>query len=470
MLTKAGIVPAPQLVDDEIKKLPGAFDRVTGKFSEQQFLELLASNGLTPKQAEAELSDEVAQRHFNVAIEAGFKAPKLYSALSAVAGLENRDISLFVLPPNIVLKPAAPTDAQLAQFEKAHAAQLMLPERRTITLVRFSAAAVAPSIKLDPKAIQQAFAAQKASLTTPETRTIIQIPVRNPAEGAKAAKLLAAGGDPTQIARSLGAEPVIYTDQPLSAIADPKIGAAAFAMKAGQTAGPISGTLGMAAIKVVKVTAGKAADFATAEPKIEADLRERQAEDQAYNQSQNFDNLREAGDTIAQAAQKVGAALVTVGPVDAKGQDANGKTNPLLDAKMLKTAFAAAPGEETDLEDEGHGEYYALRIDKVLPPALPAIDQNRAALSAAYIQLGYLQALGAKAQSLIDAVKGGKSMDAVAAEVGAKVIKVPGMERINAQKYQALGERFVEGVFGASRGDVFGSMTPKGVVIAKLDA
>ncbi len=470
MLTRAGIVPAPALVDAEIRKLPFAFDRVTGKFSQAQFTQALASEGLTPRQAQAELLDDIAQREVGTAVASGLQVPRLYAALAAVSGLENRDVSFLVLGPKAVPMPAAPTDADLMGFMRRNAAQLMLPERRVITLVRFSAAAVAPTITPDPQAVQQAFQAQQGSLSTPETRTVIEVPVRTAAQGAEAAQRLARGEDPAAIARSFGAEAVNYVDKPQSDIADPKIGQAAFAMQAGQVSGPVAGALGLAALKVTKITPARPATLAEAKAKIETDLRQRAAESQSYDQSQKFDVARQAGSGVAAAAQKVGATAITLGPVTEAGAGGDGKPIPLLDPKILKVAFAATQGEETDLEDEGKGEYYALKVERILPPSLPDLAPNRAALAQAYIREQLLKALAAKAQGLIAQIKAGLQMDKAAATVGVTVTHQTGMQRIAVQQYQSFGREFLEGVFGAKPGDVFGALMPTGIAIARLDA
>ncbi len=470
MLTRAGIVPAPALIDTEIRKLPFAFDKVTGKFSEAQFTQYLAAEGLTPRQAQGELSDEVAQRQMGIAAGEGQLVPRLYVALAAVAGMENRDISYFILGPNVVAKPTPPTDAQLLAFMRENAAQLTLPERRIITLVRFSAAAMAPQAAVDPQAVQRAFDAQKSTLSTPETRTFVEIPVKTQAQGAAAAQLLSRGEDPAAIAHGFGGEAVTYADKPQSAIADPRIGQIAFAMQPGQVAGPVTGALGLAALKVTKVTPARPATLAEAKAKIEADLRERAAEDKSYSQSQQFDDARQAGASVAAAAQKVGAATLTVGPVTAQGAGQDGKPNPLLDAKMLKTAFASAQGEESDLEDEGKGEYYALKVEKVLPPSLPDLEPNRGPLTQAYIREAYLKALAAKAKGLIDQINAGTPMDKAAASAGATLAHQASMTRVQLQQYQSLGREMLEGVFGAKPGDVFGALTPSGIAVVRLDA
>ena len=470
LLARSGIAPAPSLIDAEIRKLPFAFDKVTGKFSEQQFTQFLASQGITPRQAQAEITDEIAQNHFTDALEAGFRAPRIYAALSALKGLENRDISYFTLSPSAVPAPAPPSDAQLIAFMKAHAAQLTLPELRVITLVRFSAKALEPTLTVDPAAVAKAFAFEKDTLSTPETRSLIDIPVKSPAQGAQAAARLARGEDPEAIARSFGVEPITYADKPQSAIADAKLAAAAFSMKPGQALGPVQGDLGLAALKVVKVTPGAAATLASAMPRVEAEVRTRQAKDLAYRSSQKFDDARQAGATIVAAAQKAGVPAVSVGPITANGLGLDGKPNPLVTDKILQSAFAAAAGEDVDIEDAGPGEYFALHVDRGIPPALPALEQKRVELTQAYMRERFLEALKARADTLMDAMRKGGSIEQAAAQVGGHVTHQVAMERIQAQQYKALGRDFLQGIFQAAPGDVFAAPAPDGVFIAKLEA
>ncbi|MGI9168619.1 MAG: peptidyl-prolyl cis-trans isomerase, partial [Caulobacteraceae bacterium] len=475
---RAGIVPAPALIDEQIKKLPFAFDRVTGKFSEQQFVRFLAEQGLTPRQAQAELGDELAQRHFTTAVEAGFRAPRAYAALNAVAGLENRDVSYFVLGAGAVPQPAAPSDAQLMAFMKEHAAQLMRPEMRVITLATFSAKAMEPTMAVDPAAVAKEFAFKKDTLSTPERRSLVQVPVRTPAQAAIAAAALAKGEDPGAIAKSFGVEPVRYVDAPQAAIADPRLAAAAFAMKEGQVSGPIRGDLGMAVVKVGKITPAAPATLEQARPKIEAELRAKAAKAQAYRASQKFDDARQAGATVVAAARAAGVTVETLGPVGADGLDAEGKPNTLLIPAILKSAFSHAAGEDGDLEDAGPGEYFALHVDKVIAPALPPLEEKRPELAKAYMTLAFQQALKARAEALMVQVRKGASLDQAAATAGAHVIHQAGMQRVQAQQFKALGRDFLVAIFNAKPGEVFAAAAPAatpqsppaGAFIARLDA
>jgi peptidyl-prolyl cis-trans isomerase D len=471
MLYRAGIVPASSLIDDQIKKFPWAFDKVTGQFSQQQFLQVLAAQGMTPAQAQSEIGDELAMRHFGYAAAGGFQAPWLSTALQAAEITEARDVSYFIMGPNAVTPPTQPTDAQLQAFMQAHATQLTMPERRIITLARFSAKEIAPTIKVDPAAIAKEFDFRKDTLSTPEKRTVIELPVKSPAEGAEAARRLSAGEDPAAIAKSLGVEPVIFDDKPQSAIPDSKLAQTAFAMKEGQVSGPVAGGLGMAVLKVTKVTPGAPATLATATPQIEAELRQKAAAQKAYDESKAFDDARESGAGVADAARKAGVAVITLGPVTAKGLDEAGKPNPLLSDRVLKAAFAAPAGQEGDLNDDtGAGEYFALKVEKVLPPALPALADKKPELTRAYMMQTLISELKAKAAELQAEAKKDGNLNGAAAKVGAQVQHQAGLTRLKAQQYQALGREFLQGVFGAKPGDVFPAGGQNGVFIVRVDA
>ena len=476
MLDRAGVTPGRSLIDDQIKKImPSAFDRVTGKFNEKQFTEFLASKSLTPKQAQTQITDEMAQRHFGTAMEGGFKVPRIYAAITGVSALENRDVSYFNFDLHAVPQPAPPTDAQLTAFMQEHSAQLKRTEMRVVTLVKFSAQALAPTVTVDPAAVQKEFDFRKDSLSSPEKRTIMEIPLRTAAEAAAAAARLAKGEDPATVAKTFGVDPIAYSDSPQSAIADRKVGAAAFAMGAGEARGPVQGDLGIAALKVFKITPGTATTLVAARPKIEADLRQKAARDKAYQASQAFDDARQAGGNVAQAAQKVGAQAVTVGPFDTAGLGPDRKPNPLVTDKMVKTAFAQAANEDSDLQDAGGGEYFALHVDKVVPPALPALADIRQPLTQAYISQTFMTSVRARIDGLVARVKKGESLDTVAASVGSHVVRQPGLQLIKARQtndplYAALGKEFLEGVFTARPGDTFAAGARGGVAVVKLDA
>jgi peptidyl-prolyl cis-trans isomerase D len=469
-LSRIGVTPAASLVDAQIQQIPDAFDKLTGKFSQTQFERWLAANDMTPQTAQTLLTDELAKRHFLTAVAANFRAPRVFAAVSAIQGIQARDVSLFVLEQQAVVQPLPPTDAQLTAFMKAHAAQLMRGETRVLTLVRFSSAALAPSVTVTDAEIQKEFAARKDGLSTPETRYVIQIPVRTAAEGAQAAQRLGRGENPAAIAHSFGVEPVIYVDKPRTAIADAKLAAIAFSLPAGQTAGPVQGDLGVAALKVMRVTPGHQATLATARPTIEAYLRQRAAQTKADDQANAYDQARQAGASVEDAARKAGVEPIEVGPVTADGVGIDGRPNPLVNDKVLKAAFQAKIGEDSDIQSAGTGENFVVKVNRILPPALPSLDEIRAPLTQAFMRDQLLTTMRTKADALMADIRAGKSMDAVAATVGGHVEHQNGLQLLKAQQYQALGRDLLLKIFDGKPGEVFDAPGQTGFYIARLDA
>jgi len=484
MLSQSGIRPSDEVVAEELKrqaesgKAPGLaamFDAVTGKFRPQALQVLLANNGLTITQFQRELADEIADNDFQGAIAGGFAPPRIYAAVEGALALETRDVTYFVIPLSSV-PPPKPTDAQLVALMQQHKDQLMLPERRRFTIVRFSAKAMAPTLTVDPKAVEQQFQARQASYTKPETRSLVEIPLNDPSKAAEVAQRLTKGEDPQAVAKSVGVDAIAYTDQPQSGIADARAGAAAFAMKEGQVSGPVPGDFKTVIIKVTKVTPAQAADLNAARTQIQAQLQQTQAIDKVYDLSQKFDDLRQGGASFADAAAKVGATVVAIGPVGADGKDLQGQVNPALSQKTLATAFQLSQGADSDVEqDADKGEYYAVHVDQVLPPAMPSLDEPgvRPAMTQAFIQQTVVTALQQKAAAAQAALQKGQTFEAVASGYGATVSHQLGLQQANAQQQeQTLGRAFVGSAFQTKQGQFFtaGSDPLKGFVVARLDA
>jgi peptidyl-prolyl cis-trans isomerase D len=154
--------------------------------------------------------------------------------------------------------------------------------------------------------------------------------------------------------------------------------------------------------------------------------------------------------------------VMTTAPITAQGADETGQPVPGLTPDVLKTAFALSSGGESELIEIGKGEYYAVKVEKVIPAALPPLAEIKPQLTAVWLQNEMGKRLKAKADALVARVKKGESLDAVAASAGAKVQRVAGISRQNAQQHQGLGRELLMATFGAKPGDVFTSRARPG--------
>ena len=467
-LNQIGVRPADSLLAEALKQYTAFFNPATGKFDQTTYNKILSDKGLTRKTFESSLLDSISQNHLQVGMVGGLRAPRAYSALVAGFQLEQRNVSFFKIDPASVPTVTPPTDAELIKFEKDQ--HLQQPEMRTLTVVRFSAKAMEPKATADPAAVQKLYDYNKASFEQPEKRSLIVIPVKDAATAQTIAGMVKAGRSPQDVAKAAGAQPIPYKDSSKGAVADSKVADAAFAMKTGEIAA-VQGSLGYAVVIVGAVTPAQSADFDKLKPDLEAKVRANNAAQLAYAAFQKYDDARGGGASMADAAKAAGVTPVDVGPITARGQMRTKAPDGLLSARVLKIAFSLAQGGESDVQDEGGGEYFIVKVDKVTPPQAPSLDDFRPDLSKLYIERETVTRMMAKAEDIVAKANKGVSFDAAAASVGATVQHVPGVNRANANIYKSLGQRLAQQMFSAKAGEVFAGPTDQGpVLVAKIDS
>lgn len=470
LLHRIGIRPSDKLVADQIAKIPAFFDPVSGRFEKKQYQQRLAENELTPEKFEGMLRDEMAQQHVVAGLTNALLVPRAYSALAAIYALESRDVSYLTIDPNSVAKPAAPTDAQLTAFMKENAAQLTLPEFRVLTLVRFSPQLVGASLPVDEAELKKRYDFKKDTLSTPETRSLVQIPAKDAAAAQAISARIQHGEDPAAVAKSLGVDAITYDGKPQTAIADHKLAAAAFKLQPGQVSA-VQGDLGLAVVKIEGVTPGKTVTFEEARPALEAELRKDAAAEKVYALTQAYDDAHQKGANLTEAAQKAGVAATTIGPVTKDGRDQQGQPVGGLNQKLMDTAYGLPAGGESEVVEAGNGEYFAVRVEKVIPPAMPPLASIRPQLAQAWTMREVGKAMQAKAEALAARVRKGESLESVAASAGAPLTHVPGVDRRSGQQNPLMAPEILNNVFGGKPGEVF-TARGKGfsMVVGKVDA
>lgn len=469
-LTKMGVRPSAKLVLAQIEKIPDFFDQVSGRFDKNAYLSKLARNDMTAAIFEGRLRDDLAQDHAARGLVAGLSAPRAYAALAAIYGTESRDIGYFVVEPGSVPAPPPPTDAQLMQLMKENAQRLTLPEFRVLTVVQFSPQMVAANLPVDPAEVQKRFNFKKDTLSAPETRTVIQVPAKDAATAAQIVTRLNKGEDPNAVAKSLGVETISYAGKPQSAIPDKKLAAAVFQLPSGQVAS-VTGDLGMAVVKVVSVTPGRTVTLEEVRPAIEAEVRKDAAAEKVYALTQAYEDAQKGGASLQAAAQKAGVPTRTIGPISQGGRDQQGQPVPGLTQKLVGTAWSLPAGGESEIEDAGNGEYFALRVEKIIPSALRPFEEIRPQLIQGWMQRELATRMQARADALAARVKKGETLDAVAASAGATVQHAPGVSRQNAGQNKILSQDMLAKAFTARPGDAFSAtFSHFAYVVGKLEA
>ena len=459
LIERIGLRPSDALITAEIQKIPAFFDQLSGRFDRRLYQDALARNKMTPAMFEQSIRDDIAQSHLASGLVDGLRPPRAYGALAVVFAQESRDVLAFNVGPAAVEAPRPPSDSQLTEFMKANSEQLMRPEFRVLSVVRFSSAQVAGQVKITEADVRRQFEFRKDALNRPETRSLIQIPARDAGVARGLADRLGKGEDPAAVARSAGVEPVVYTDKPRSAVVDEKVAEAAFAMAQGEVR-IVQGDLGVAVLRVTGITPGRNVTLDEIRPMLEAEARKTAAAEKVYALSQAYDDAHAGGATLNEAAAKAGVTVLTVGPVAEQGFDPTGRPVAGLSPRLIETAFRLPQGGESQIEEETQGESFVVRVDRIIPRALPPLDEVRQPLARAWMNQEMAKRVRAKGESLAEQVRKGQDIAAVAASIGARPARLAGLTRQGAGQGGPLSQEGLGAAFQATKGGVFVAANP----------
>jgi peptidyl-prolyl cis-trans isomerase D len=161
---------------------------------------------------------------------------------------------------------------------------------------------------------------------------------------------------------------------------------------------------------------------------------------------------------------------MTLGPVSRDGRDPQGQPVQGLSQKLLDTAFGLPPGGESELVDAGGGEYFAVRVDKIVPPAMPPLAAVKPQLTRAWMMGQLVDALQAKADALAARVRKGESLEAVGASDGVKLVHAKAVDRRSAQQNPLMSPDILAQAFGGKPGEIFVARGRNSIVVGRVDA
>ncbi|HYC99281.1 peptidylprolyl isomerase [Brevundimonas sp.] len=464
---KAGVRPGNELILRQIRAIPAFFDPVTQQFDEKLYESRLAEANMTPELLEQEARDQYSRAHYGSALISGMRLPRIYGAVYANLNQQTRDGRWFVLTQDMAGTAPRPTDAQLASFMSQNAAALRNPEFRTGSLVIFDNPADR-NIAISDEKIQARFDFRKDALSLPERRTFTTLTAPTRAAADRIANALRAGQAPAAVGEANDLQPAEYADTPRSAISDPAVAAGVFGLNIGDVSAPVQARVGFVVAKVTGITPGREVTLADVRDQIVEELRGQEARGAVARRVEAFEAARREGKSVEDAVRQVGARIVPIPAVSREGrtparQQLNVPT-PVLDAMWKLTEGRAS--EPTGL---GEGQYFVVRVDDVVPAAMPALDDVREAVTSGWIARENVRLLSARSDALMARLRAGEDIAAVAASVGATVTSHTGAKQDQATA-ERLGQGVMAGLFNTQRGQPFAQpQSENSIAIGRVD-
>ncbi|WP_374596406.1 peptidyl-prolyl cis-trans isomerase [Brevundimonas sp.] len=447
---KAGVRPSPELITKFIRQQPLFFDPLTSQFSEERFVSELQQRGLTPEMFNEGQRDGIMERHIGAAIGGGARLPRVYSAVLANQSLATRDARWFTVTQAMAGTAGTPTDAQLTAFMAENADQIRNPEFRSATVILFDNAADV-STAVTEERVAERFRLRQDSLAQPERRTFATLTAPDRATADRIAAALKAGQTPQAVGQANNLQPATYTDTPRTAVADPAIAAAVFGLTANQVSDPIQARVGFVVAQVTGITAGRPVTLADVRPQIVEELQAEAVRAGVYRRVQAYEAARGEGKSVDDAVAQVGARALPVQPVTREGRFQNGSqfNGP---PRILESMWTLNKGAASEVIDAGNSQYFVVRLDNIVPAALPPLAEIRGPLAQQWVLRENARLLTDKSNALAARVRGGEDIAAVAASVGAQVQTRTAMSR---ESQAEVGPGVFRGAFTTAKGEVF---------------
>lgn len=416
----------------QIEDIP-AF-QANGHFDFQQYKAILASNGMSVPQFEAQVKSQLVLQELQAGIaRSAFPTPKELDAVVALLR-EQRRVAWFVLPLDRFKSGAAPDEAAIRRYYQAHRNQFSTPATVTIAYVRLDQTTLEGRVSASADDLRNYYDSHQSRYGIPPARKAAEILIKPEGKSdkdwaqarAKAQKLLAEirkSGTPekefSQLARKDSDDPVSrrnggsigYVGRGQLA---KELDRALFGIgKTGGTAGPVRTGQGWVLLQLLGERAGQMRPFDAVKDQVAKDYKASQAKELYYQLGDKLANdAYEHPDSLTPVAKSLGLQVQTV-----SGVTRNAGTGIAKNDKVRKAAFSDSILKQHQNSAPiklGDEDAVVLRIANETPSRLKPLAEVRSTIVATLQRQQAVAAARNVATQALAALRSGRSIADVA--------------------------------------------------------
>lgn len=215
-----------------------------------------------------------------------------------------------------------------------------------------------------------------------------------------------------------------------SAIIDPAIADAAFALPSGEISQPVKGQFGVALVKIGKIEPGVTPTYESMAGQVKKELATERARAKVAEIQNKMEDERSGGSNVVEAAQKLGLTAVTIDAVDRSGRLPSGQpvANIPQGLDLVSQAFNSDVGVDND-PIQFRGGYVWFDVLGVTPSRERNLDEVKDQVEAKWREDQISDRLRAKATEMVQKLEQGATLAAEASAIGTKVETVKDFRR-----------------------------------------
>lgn len=410
-----------------------AFQGADGRFSRQQFDYVLRQVGMRPEDYLASRGQAAIRQQIVEAVSDGIAAPDTFLRAVALYQGEDRTAGYIVLPKSLVEPIEEPSDAALAEYFEQNKQTYAAPEYRKLAYVSLVPEAILDEAAITDEQVKEDYDRNIARFTTPETRTIEQIvfPDREAAQAALDSIRAGATFDSVVTAQGKTQADTLVGTFAKDQVPDAAIADAAFSLQAAEVSQVIDGSFGPVLVRVTEITPAAVTSLADATPEIRKAMALAEATRTLLDVHDSYEDGRAAGESMREAAGKLGLNVVTVDAIDRAALRPDGSiVNDLPQSRdLIEAAFNAEVGIENPAINVGSSGYVFYEVEEVIPARDRTLDEVRDRVVADWKNAEADSRLGTKAAEIEKRLKDGTSFDTLAAELNLEKQTKRGLKR-----------------------------------------
>lgn len=395
-----GLHVSDEQLRNTLKQFPVYQDN-DGNFDPELYRNTLRTRGYSVEGFE----ERLRQQHLRQMVDRMFKVVYLNDSKTVKRFLqtENTRISIDVLPLQLedvrLDKPITQEDLQA--FYEENKEQFMVPQKRSVHIIKLDANTIAPSIDITDEQARNFYTENLERWEGKETRKARHILVDNleKAEalvtqlknGADFARLAQEASKDTLTAEKGGDLGFFAHGEMVSSFAD-----AAFSLQQGVVSDPVKSPFGYHVIQVTDIRKPKNKSFAEVRTQIVTELQTQQAEGALYNTLADIEDMLAGGNSFAQIAQNL--PYVEMETYTDLEQGAGSNIAP----EIIQEAFELAEGEVSESIETSPQQTVFVQVNKITPAtpiAFAKIEKQLAKLAVEARKKEKMRAMGIEAVS-----------------------------------------------------------------------
>ncbi|PIV75084.1 MAG: peptidylprolyl isomerase [Rhodobacteraceae bacterium CG17_big_fil_post_rev_8_21_14_2_50_65_11] len=359
----------------------GSFQGPGGSFDRATYELQLSQAGYGIAEFEDTIREDTARSILQAAIIGGLDMPDSYIETMVAYQTETRSFTLARVTENDLPSGlAAPDDADLQAYFDENGQRFERPEIRRITYAWVTPNQIQDDMEVSEQALRDLYEDRRAEYVQPERRLLERLvfPTQEEAEAARAAL----DADETDFDTLVADRGLTLDDVDLGETSPRDLSAAAreviFADTEAEILGPLESRFGPALFRINAVLDATEVPFEVAQDDLRTELAGSAARRAIDDVRDVIDDLLAGGATLEEVTQET---EMTLGRIDwSDGAD----TGIAAYEAFGEAAAAAQPGDFPELVPLSDGGQFALRLDEVVPPAIPPLAEIEDEVAAAW--------------------------------------------------------------------------------------